>query len=240
MRPLDLDQLSFPSLTPTREQLIAVVQDLARRRPAQLRAALGLSARQDAAVEADAALTTSPTLPAMRRYTGVLYEALDHASLSGGALRRANSSLVVASALFGLVRPADRIPAYRLSGPTRLPGFGGLAAHWRPALEAALIGLTGLAAHGGLVIDLRSGPYAALARVTGAVQVRVLRDEHGVRSVVSHDNKHIKGRLARALCETGARHARDVAEVGRTVADAIEVDGPRVDLVLHGLASGRT
>jgi hypothetical protein len=56
---------------------------------------------------------------------------------------------------------------------------------------------------------------------------------------VSHDNKHTKGRLARALCEHGARTVADLTELGRSVADDVEVDGRRVDLVLRGLASAR-
>ncbi len=61
----------------------------------------------------------------------------------------------------------------------------------------------------------------------------------GKRSVVSHDNKWTKGLLARALCEQGARTVADVAEVGRGLCDAVEVEGRRVDLLLHGLASAR-
>ena len=139
----------------------------------------------------------------------------------------------MASALFGLLSPRDRVPAYRLSAGTSLPGVGPLAALWRPVLEPEL------AAARGLVVDLRSGAYAALARVPAAVQVRVLRDSAGRRTTVSHDNKWTKGRLARALCEHGARTARDVAEVARELCDDVEVDGLRVDLVLHGLASAR-
>jgi cytoplasmic iron level regulating protein YaaA (DUF328/UPF0246 family) len=90
------------------------------------------------------------------------------------------------------------------------------------------------------VIDLRSGTYAALARVPRAVEVRVLREAEGRRTVVSHDNKYAKGLLARVLCESGARTVADVAEAGRSVADVVEVDGRRIDLVLHGLAAART
>jgi cytoplasmic iron level regulating protein YaaA (DUF328/UPF0246 family) len=231
--PLDLDRLSFPSLTPVRRRLVAAVEQLARDRPDELRSALDLTPRQDAELAADSALSTSPTRPALRRYNGVLYDALGYATLEGTARRRANSSLVIASALFGLVRATDRIPAYRLSGGTVLPGLGGLAPLWRPAIEPEL------SAAPGLVVDLRSGVYAGLARVPGAVDVRVLREAAGRRTVVSHDNKYTKGLLARALCERGARSVRDVATAGLTVADAVEVSGRRVDLVLHGLASAR-
>ena len=227
--PLDLARLSHPALTPVRARLVAALQDAALRDPAGLQAALACPAGE---VAQDAALTSSPTMPALRRYTGVVYEALSPATLSPAGRRRASGSLRVASALFGLLAPRDPVPAYRLSAGTSLPGVGSLAAAWRPVLEPELAGQR-------LVVDLRSGPYAALARVPHAVQVRVLRETDGVRTVVSHDNKWTKGRLARALCEGGARSVRDVAEAGRTVADLVEVDGRRVDLVLFGLARGR-
>ena len=233
--PLDLAALAHPSLLPVRRRLVEALETAARHDPVGLVAALGLPAGKAAAaaVEADAALTTTATLPARDRYTGVVYDNLAQATLTGAARRRATSSLVVASALFGLLRPGDRVPAYRLSATTVLPGVGGLAALWRPALEPLL------AARTDLVVDLRSGAYAQLARAPGAVRVRVLREAAGVRTVVSHDNKWTKGRLARALCEHGARTVADVAEVGRELADAVELDGRRVDLVLHGLASAR-
>ena len=217
--PLDLARLSSPALTPVRERLVTALQDAARTDPDRLQAALGCPAGE---VAKDAVLTSSPTLPALRRYTGVVYEALSHATLSPAGRRRANGSLRVARALFGLLSPRDPVPAYRLSAGTSLPGVGSLAAAWRPVLEPEL------GAHR-LVVDLRSGPYAALARVPHAVQVRVLREVRGARTVVSHDNKWTKGLLARALCEGGAR----------SVADLVEVDGRRVDLVLFGLATAR-
>jgi cytoplasmic iron level regulating protein YaaA (DUF328/UPF0246 family) len=227
--PLDLGRLSHPALNPVRERLVAALQTAAVEDPERLRAALACPAGE---VALDAALTTSRTTPALGRYTGVLYQALSYATLSAAGTRRANASLRVASALFGLLSPRDPVPAYRLSAGTSLPGVGSLAAAWRPVLEPELTGHR-------LVVDLRSGPYAALARVPQAVQVRVLREADGVRTVVSHDNKWTKGLLARELCEHGARSVRDVAQVGRTVADLVEVAGHTVDLVLFGLARAR-
>lgn len=231
--PLDLASLSYPALTPVRERLVGTLVDLARTQRPALQSALGLTERQTAALDEDAALTTSPTMRAIERYTGVIYDNLGYSALAASARRRADRSLVVASALFGLLRTRDLVPAHRLSGSTVLPGLGGLAPVWRPALEPVLADVRGP------VVDLRSGPYAALARVPGAIAVHVLRDVDGRRTVVSHDNKWTKGRFARVLCEHGARSARDVVELARTCADDVEVDGRRISLVLHGLASAR-
>lgn len=61
-----------------------------------------------------------------------------------------------------------------------------------------------------LVIDLRSGAYAAFGGFPGAITVRVVTVQPtGQRSVVSHFNKHTKGLLARALAITRA----DVSDV---------------------------
>ena len=227
--PLDLGRLSHPSLNPVRGRLVDALVAAAVHDPEGLRSALGCSVDH---VAQDAALRRSPTVPALRRYTGVVYEALSYADLSPAGRRRANASLRVASALFGLLSPRDPVPAYRLSAGASVPGIGSLTAAWRPVLEPEL-------ARHRLVVDLRSGPYAALARVPGAVAVRVLRETAGTRSVVSHDNTHTKGRLARELCERGARSVADVAEAATAVADLVEVDGRRVDLVLFGLATAR-
>jgi uncharacterized protein len=196
--PLDLAGLSAPELTPVRTELAEALVTLAGDVPAA-RAALGLSARQDDEIARNAVLLDSPTLPAVERYTGVLYDALDIRSLTRAQRARADRRLAVGSALFGLVRGTDRIPAYRLSAGSSLPGLPTLRALWRPALGPVL------AAVDDLVVDLRSGSYAALAPVPGAVTVDVLSERpDGTRAVVSHFNKAHKGRIARLLATTTA------------------------------------
>jgi cytoplasmic iron level regulating protein YaaA (DUF328/UPF0246 family) len=113
--------------------------------------------------------------------------------------RRADARLAVGSALFGLVRAPDRVPAYRLSAGSALPGLPTLRALWRPALGPVLTAVDDL------VVDLRSGAYAALAPVAGAITVRVeTARADGGRAVVSHFSKAHKGRVARILAATTA------------------------------------
>ncbi|MCP2256878.1 hypothetical protein LX15_000561 [Streptoalloteichus tenebrarius] len=227
--PLDLDALSWPELTPARRQAANALVTLASDVSASL-AALGLSERQEAEVERNAVLWSSPTLPALRRYTGVLYDALDVASMSRAELARAEQRLAVASALFGLVRGADPIPAYRLSAGSALPEVGPLRDLWRPALEPILSTVDDL------ILDLRSGAYAGLAPARGAVTVRVVtEDATGRRKTVSHHNKAYKGRLARVLATTRAEvhTARDACRVARRGGLSLEQTGDLgLDLVV--------
>ena len=55
-------------------------------------------------------------------------------TLSPAARRRATARVAVTSSLFGIVRPGDRIPAYRLSGDAVLPGLGTVSGVWREEL----------------------------------------------------------------------------------------------------------
>lgn len=227
---LDLDALSFESLTATRERVLDALVSLARSRPDRALAVLGLSPRQTDEVARDAALETAPTATAGSVYTGVLYDALDLASLDSAAKRRAQRSLVISSALFGALRVGDRIPAYRLSGDVSLPPLGPLAGVWRDPLAAAMTET----ASRGLVVDLRSGTYAAMWKPTGdvaerTVAVRVLQlMPDRSRKVVSHFNKATKGRLVRQWLQSGAdpRDADGLADACAAAGVIAEL-GPR-------------
>lgn len=213
-RALDLAALSFPELTATRSAVLDALVRLAGSDAQRARKVLGLSDRQDDERALDARLTTAHCVPAADVYSGVLYEALGLAALPTQAKRRAATSLVISSALWGAVRIADRIPAYRLSGGVQLPGLGSVSALWRSVLDGPMTAAAGA----DLVLDLRSSAYATMWRPSGevadrTVTVRVLHQRpDGSRSVVSHFNKATKGRLVRALL-LESRPPRDAPEL---------------------------
>ncbi|HEY0952304.1 YaaA family protein, partial [Nocardioides sp.] len=149
-RPLDLGTLAFPALTSARERVLGALEELCAGDPAVAASTLGLGGTQLDLIDLNARLRTAPTARADRVYTGVLYDALDVATLSAAAKRRAATRVAVTSSLFGLLRTADRIPAYRLSGDTTLPGVGPVAALWREALGPEVEGALG----DGLLVDL--------------------------------------------------------------------------------------
>ena len=228
-RPLDLSSLAFPDLEPYRaEMLDALVALCTTDEPAAAAEVLGLGRTQTDDVDSNARLPQAPTARVDAVYSGVVYEALDVHSLSTAARRRASSWLAVTSGLFGLLRPADRIPAYRLSGHVTLPGIGTVSTYWRHRLDSAVRGAAGR----GLVVDLRSLTYASFWRPppdlsTNVVTIRVLDARAGARTVVSHLNKATKGRIARALLEDGevARNPGRLAEQLRALGWKVE-NGP--------------
>lgn len=198
--PVDLDTLSFPELTGDRVDLMSSLVLLCRDDPVKAAGVLGLGPTQAAEVERNAALPHAAAAPARTVYTGVLYSALGLPTLTGDAAARADTSIVVTSSVFGVLRPADRIPAYRLSGAVRLPGIGTVSTFWRPILRDVLTAAAG----DGLVLDVRSTTYAAFWRPPAAlasrvVAIRVLHEANGRRTVVSHHSKATKGRLVRTL-----------------------------------------
>ncbi|MCF8610882.1 peroxide stress protein YaaA [Gordonia sp. HY285] len=219
--PLDLDSLSLPELNGVRRRIADAVVELAGDLEAS-RAALGLGATDAAIAEVarNAELWRAPTRPAITRYTGVLYDALDYPGMTRASKAKAADRLMIGSALFGVVSAADLIPAYRLSGGSKLPGFGTLGAAWKPALSPALDALDDF------VVDLRSGVYQKLGPVDGAVSATVVTEfANGSRKVVSHFNKHYKGLVAHELVRT-RRTVRDVDGLAAVLADA----GQRVEI----------
>jgi cytoplasmic iron level regulating protein YaaA (DUF328/UPF0246 family) len=194
---LALDGLSFPGLAAPRAATITATVELAADAEAMMRA-LKLGPRQAAEVERNRRLRESPTMSAIDRYTGVLYDALDAPTLDDDARAYAARHLVVHSALFGLLGAGDRIPAYRLSHDSRLAGLR-LRQLWRQPIAAELD------AAEGLIVDLRSEGYVELGPAPvrrDAVFVRVVSvDESGRRRALNHFNKRTKGLFTRALLE---------------------------------------
>ncbi len=192
---LDLDSLSFPGLRAPRARLIEALTELGGGpRAAEV---LGLGPASAASARANEALLTSACAPASALFTGVLFDALDFASLTDQEQSRLRRCTLVFSGLFGVAALDDALPDHRLAMGVRLPGIGGLAAFWRSALDGELRGR----GEGEIVVDARSGPYAAACPASWAhiIRIQAVRERAGARASVSHDAKRWRGLVVRAL-----------------------------------------
>ena len=224
--PLDLDRLSFPELTAMRvsvmHALIATSQ-----RPDGLRRLL-VRPSLAAQVARNEHLRELPTRRAVETYAGPLYEGLDPASWPPDAERRAARQLIIVSALWGALRPGDRIPPYRLYVCARLLGMDRLEPTWRTVLPAVL---TEAAGRRGAILDLRSRVYRAVGRPDGlddqTVTLRVRPSPGGPAHIGDVIAKRVRGEVARHLLasETEPEDPLDIADL-LAARWTIEVDPP--------------
>jgi cytoplasmic iron level regulating protein YaaA (DUF328/UPF0246 family) len=195
--PLNLARLSFPELTPMRLRVLDALVATSQGPDALSR----LRVRQPLAGEVarNTQLRELPTRHAIDTYSGPLYVGLHTGSWSSDVRSRAARRIVIVSALWGALRPTDRIPPYRLHVCARPIGLDRLEPMWRTLLPTVLAG----AAEGGPVLDLRSPTYRAVGRPTGldaeTVMLRVRPAANGPAHIGDVVAKRVRGEAARRL-----------------------------------------
>ena len=217
--------LGTPELAAPRAALIAALRRAARTDRLGLVAGLRLPpSAAKAALAATTGAGSGPTMPALDRYTGVLYQALDVAGLTPAARLRAEATVVVVSGLWGVVRGGDLVPEYRVPAAGTVPGHGGVTAHWRRPLADAVPALVGDQP----VLDLRSTDYRGMWRPGPAlreqvVAVRVLAERPtGAVGPVSWHAKWVKGLVVRELVRS-RRPDGDPLDALAAAADALDL-----------------
>ncbi len=153
----------------------------------------------DRARQANDSLRGSPSLPAYQRYTGVVWDHLDIATLTTLQRQRALSCIVVISGLLGAVSADDPVPDYRLKMGSKLAPFGLLSRWWHSELSAAL----NKKFRGALVIDLLPQEHRASftldTNIVAQHIVVAIKEKSGKAG--GHDAKAAKGRLARHIVQ---------------------------------------
>lgn len=154
-------------------------------------------------------LVGAPCLPAWQRYTGVVWDHLDLASLTASQRSAFTRRIIVPSGLLGLVRADDQIPDYRLKMGARLTPFGTMSKFWIEAITDALIAVAKKRA----VVDLLPNEHRAAINWNQLQNVvRVDLVSHSGAVVGGHNAKAAKGLLARhLLVSTNADVRRTVA-----------------------------
>ena len=146
--------------------------------------------------EALALARAVPLLPALARYSGVAFQALDAATLPPEAW----AQVFILSNLRGLVRGDEPVPPYKL----KAGAIPGLKAHWRKALPVRLETLPP-----GPVWELLPGEAADLLKGWGRPRHTLeIVDARG--KAISHFSKKYRGLVARWILLHGASDPRAV------------------------------
>ena len=202
---IDKVAIIWAALEPAREVLYSALGKLCKNPDAAAKA-LGLGKKNLHEVNLNLELLSAPTMPALQRYTGVLFDALDFDSLSPEALRRADQQLFIQSALFGLLPSMQQIPNYRLSATSKIPGVS-MKKLWIEAHAEVWPRLIGP------VLDMRSKSYVELNPVPADRESKFMEVLGQDGRALNHFNKKAKGAFVRAALENGLGSFAEVPEV---------------------------
>lgn len=232
--------LTFGALNPAREAVLQALTNLCTDEASAVKA-LKLGSKQHHEVQSNLRISSAPIMPAILRYTGTLFDALNGRGLKGtptefneldaASLGRAREMVLIQSALFGLINATDLIPEYRLSATTSLPGVN-LKKVWAEAHSAVWPRISS-----GIIVDLRSKAYADLAPISEGIEsysVEVAVEQpDGSRAPLNHFNKKAKGQLVRAalLAETAPRTMAELALCASSAGLTLEQNGSQLLLI---------
>jgi cytoplasmic iron level regulating protein YaaA (DUF328/UPF0246 family) len=176
--------------------LAAVTEDVERLDDAGVARVAGVGAAKAArARELLTGLPAAPTMPAHRRYTGVVHGNAGLADVDPG---EAAVDVRMVSALLGLVALADLVPDYRVEFGASLPRLGGLGPFWRDRLADHLRTVaTARRVWDLLPAEHRRAWDPAVRADLGVVEVAFLRPDG--RPANAARTKVAKGRFVAAL-----------------------------------------
>ncbi|KPM52029.1 hypothetical protein CcI49_19520 [Frankia sp. CcI49] len=227
-------------LAVARAEVARAVAVFCRSDPSAAIAALRLPAsRAQADLAANISMPDAPTMPALDRFVGVLYEALAPATLPPAARAVASQALFVSNGAFGLLGATEPVPDHRVGMAAAVPGLDGraaptvLATFWRARLASALpdlltcapepvraVGAVGASAVGAvsavgehLVVDLRSSDYATVPSLSGPIRASALP----VRALTE---KLVDGRWARRPLSYQAKQTKGLLTRALLLAEA--------------------
>ena len=223
---IDKQAIIWAALDPARDQLISAINKVLKSKTKATKT-FKLTKNSEAELEVMSTLMTSPTMPAIERYTGTLYDALNYSTLSPEAKERVRERLFIQSALFGLLPATESIPNYRFSSSTHLPQVN-LKEIWMSAHEAVWPRMLGS------ILDLRSKSYVALNPIPQRESyfVEVVDEQSG--KALNHFNKKAKGAFVRSAMEHDLQGIEDVPRIAelaglssRQLGDVIELVVPK-------------
>ncbi len=152
------------------------------------------------AIDVNKKILNSKTMPAIERYTGVVYDAIDYQTIKNKP--EFDNKVLIVSGLFGLVRPTDLIPNYRLK---------------IDKLKAAKLWLSSNSEQlkDRFVIDLLPQAHKKAVKYDNGIEVEFVLKKAGKKMPAGHQGKHIKGRFVRWLIEnniTDPKHFEEFTE----------------------------
>lgn len=144
-------------------------------------------------LEINSQVKNSKTLPTIERYSGVMFKAINYENMSDKLKHNFNSSVLFIDGLFGLLKPQDLIPNYKLKINSKLLDLD-VTKYWKQELEKYFE----KEFHGKLVIDILPQAHRNIIRERfkeKLLEIRFCEIKNGILTNVGHASKKLKGEI---------------------------------------------
>jgi len=216
----------FHDLNPERRKLIDALQRTIREGDeASLEKLFGVKGDfLEHAIEVDLDVYNAPLMSALDRYSpGVMYNAMDFTGLPTGAQRRLLEQGIIFTGLFGMLRPDDLIPNYRLRMDASLPDIGKVGQYW----ESHISGMLNKRLEGAFVWNLlpaiHQDSWVDAHTYEEMVTVQFFTERNGERKAVTHGVKTLRGQLVNFI-------VRETLEELEPLLEWVHPDGFQCDM----------
>ena len=153
----------------------------------------------DEAIDNTQDMLNLPTKPAIHRYSGVMFKALDYDSMLLHQKTNFDENTYFIDGMFGILKPQDYIPTYKLKITAKIKTID-CAKFWREKLESTLKSIT----KNKFVIDLLPQTHEKVLSVdNSANRIKIIFGEelNGELKQIGHNSKKLKGEFIRYLVD---------------------------------------
>lgn len=151
--------------------------------------------RYEEGIELNKNIEKSETLPAIERYSGVMYSGIAYENMSQEAKKYFEEHFCILSGMFGILKPQDLICNYKLPIETK-----GLYRFWWDTITQRL-NERGV----DIIIDLLPNSYKKMLNWKNlnakVLQIEFLQNKEGKIKKMTHGVKKIKGEYIKNICE---------------------------------------
>lgn len=192
---------TYSSIT---KELVAEINNY----PGDYEKLLGVKGKKlEESISVNKEILSSKTLQAIDRFSGVVYDGISYETLSEKDYF--NEKVMIATSMFGLVKPTDKIPNYKL----KIDKLGS----WKKWLDhnSKII-------ENKFVIDLLPKTHQKSVSYENGMFIDFIIEKDGKRKPAGHAGKLIKGKFVRFLCENKIKSLKEIAKFNE---DGFSFDG---------------
>ena len=139
-------------------------------------------------------LSEEPTMPAIERYQGVMFKAINYKALTNEQKDNFNSSIIFIDGLFGLLKPQDLIPEYKLKITSKIKTLN-ITNFWKEKLKTEFENIL----KNKIAIDILPQTHKKIINLKSAKEIYSIKFCNIKNSTkltnVGHNSKILKGEL---------------------------------------------